>query len=62
MTSEKDVEALVTKVIEWCMNSMPQGFDDSFVHSLYIQHFEGKKLSPRQVQALENICAKFAID
>ena len=62
--SEYDAEYvgdLVKTVIEWCMSDAPDWFDDSFVHSLYMQHDEGRKLSVRQVEALENISKKFQI-
>lgn len=59
--SQHHLDHLLTTVIDWCHKDAPPNFDDSFVHSLYIQHFEGKELSPRQVAALENIRSKFDI-
>ena len=57
------VDELVKRVIEWCMNSAPAWFDDSFVHQLYIQNMEGiRPLSDRQIAALQNIASKFNID
>ncbi|MES2354402.1 MAG: hypothetical protein V4568_08350 [Pseudomonadota bacterium] len=56
------VDHLLTTIIEWCKNEAPDFFDDSFVHQLYIQHYEGvRDLSPRQIAALENIACKFNI-
>lgn len=59
--TQHHLDHLLTTVIDWCHHDAPDWFDDAFVHSLYIQHFEGKELSPRQVAALENIALKFDI-
>lgn len=50
---------LVTEVIEWCMSSSPDWFDDTFVHSVYMQFQERGTLTPRQVESLEKIADKF---
>jgi len=64
MSEEVDqsyAEEVLTTVIEWCMSCKPDWFDDGFVQSLYDQSVLGRKLSPRQVAALENIIDKFNI-
>lgn len=58
---QKDQVNLVTKVIEWCHKSAPDFFDDSYVHSLYIQLENRGYLTDAQINALKNIASRFNI-
>jgi len=60
--TQHHVEHLLNTVITWCRDEAPNWFDDSMVHSFYIQFHESvKPLTDRQVAALENIARKFNI-
>lgn len=54
-------EEILLSVVDWVMSDAPSWFDDSFVKSVHEQYEQGRKLSPRQVEALENIAEKFNI-
>lgn len=49
------------KVIKWSKHDAPETFDDSFIHSVYMQFHDRDFISPRQVEALINVAIKFAI-
>jgi len=49
------------KVINWSKHKAPDTFDDSFIHSVYMQFHDRDFISPRQVEALINVAIKFEI-
>lgn len=49
------------RMIEWAYCEAPTNFDDSFVHSVYMQFHEKGRVSTPQVNALINIAIKFNV-